>query len=238
VESETRRTYPVEDSFSRTSVTVHEAVAIMLGYADGPIVMRSFNENPSDEELEALRSAPFYIDEGWREERESLEDACRRTGTEGSSQESIDKAAEALETFEREVSEAKRWLCEIEDELSKGEASALRLDTKHSHDHFPHITLWSLREWAQDKGYETRLVPVSRVGDATPKLRMQETVILETLESLGHDPKRMPPNSKGVSGVKSAVSKKIDGKEPFLGSTVFKKAWDRMLSTGDIAYEK
>ena len=58
--SETRRTYPVEDTFSRTSVTVDEAVAIMLGYADGPIIVRSFNAYPYTQLQDLAVSCRFF----------------------------------------------------------------------------------------------------------------------------------------------------------------------------------
>jgi len=235
VGSDRRKSYPVEDVFCRTSVTVHEAVAIMLGYADGPISMRSLNRFPSDEEMEALRDIPYYVHEGWAEERESLEGECDSAEKAGLSEESINESREALERFELEVNEAKRWLCEIEDELGKGDASGLRLDNKRSNEHFTYITLWSLKEWAEEKNYAMDLFPLAVVGEHVPRLRAQEAAILKALKSKGYDPKMLPPYKKGESEVKREMYELLNGTKYFIGDSVFGKAWERMRKAGGLA---
>lgn len=235
VENVRRKSYPVEDVFCRTSVTVHEAVAIMLGYADGPISIRSLNRFPSDEEMEALRDIPYYVHDGWAEERESLEDARDNAEKAGLSEESIKESREALERFELEVNEAKRWLCEIEDELGKGDASGLRPDNKRSNEHFTYLTLWSLKEWAEEKNYAMDLFPLAVVGEHVPRLRAQEDAILKALKSKGYDQKMLPPYKKGESQVKLEMRELLKETKYFLCNSVFDKAWERMRKAGDLA---
>ena len=238
MESKPGRSRRIEYVLSRTSVTVHEAVAIMLGRADGPIEMRTTETKISDEEMEELGATPFFIDEGWDDEQDTLDEACYYAEKKREPQ-AIIEATEALEKFEHEVSEVRRWLCEIEDEIAKGDAAALRLDKKTSSEHWPYITLWSLKEWADSKGYETGLFPSCRVGAEPPRQRAQEDAILEKLKSCGHDPKKMPPNTSGKPGVKNQIWRLLDKKNRYFHSfSVFEKAWERALAAGDIAYEE
>lgn len=76
-------------------------------------------------------------------------------------------------------------------------------------------------------------------GDAKvmPKLRAQEKAILDCLRSMGYDPKKLPKASNGKwDGVKAECKRKLMDSPLFRGkSTVFDKAWDRMLHY-DIEY--
>lgn len=208
VENGRRKSYPVEDASSRTSVSLDEAIAIMLGYADGPMVARSFNENPSDEELECLRGLAFDIEKYLGDESD--------------------------------MSEVTRWRSEIKAEINKGELSALRLDRTLSRDTAPYITMWSLKEWADAKGYKTRLfAPRGSQSGAqeekkerkVPRLRAQEAAVLKTIGDLHFDPKNLPKSPKGADWVKSEVREILRKDSLFAGTTTFDKAWSR-LSVG------
>lgn len=206
VENGRRKSYPVEDASSRTSVSLDEAIAIMLGYADGPMVARSFNENPSDEELECLRGLAFDIEEYLGDESD--------------------------------MSEVTRWRSEIEDEMNKGELSALRLDRTLSRHTAPYITMWSLKKWADTNGYKTRLLAAlgSQSGAQEEKKEKkgekwpaQEAAVLKTIRDLGFDPVNLPERPDGEDWVKSEVRDVLENKHPlFRGDTILDKAWVRL----------
>lgn len=69
-------------------------------------------------------------------------------------------------------------------------------------------------------------------------LRRQEDVILQTLKELQYDPKALPPNIPGKRGVKSECRQVLAALPLFDGSTVFKKAWERLQAFELIAYAK
>lgn len=70
---------------------------------------------------------------------------------------------------------------------------------------------------------------------ASNKLKRQEKAILDEIAKLGHDPLNLPPHSR-EGGVKKSVLSKLNGKDLFIGATVFKHAWDRLNKKGKIKY--
>lgn len=61
--------------------------------------------------------------------------------------------------------------------------------------------------------------------------RIQEQVVLETLQNLGYDPKKLQRPRPGTSGPKAEVRKAIGTS---MTDSVFKKAWERLRAFGDI----
>jgi len=234
VENGRRKSYLVEDAPFRTSVTADEAVAIMLGYLDGPFVARSLTEFPSDEELEFLREAELDINDWVAGRRDSLETEYLTAKEEKLSEDITTEMREALEQGEYEVLEAKRRLHEINDELKKGETSALRIDRQLSNDHSKYITLESLNEWAKNKRYGNHVFPLPSV-DNTPLGPAQDKAILKALESLGYDPTNLPQSPNGLSGVRLEVRKKVRLLSCFRAQYAFKHAWQRRVNANRAA---
>lgn len=69
--------------------------------------------------------------------------------------------------------------------------------------------------------------PVSR-------FQAQEAAILNAIKEGGYVPEELPENEAGKSGVKSIVRNSLKGNPLFKGSTVFKKAWERLQNTKEI----
>lgn len=65
--------------------------------------------------------------------------------------------------------------------------------------------------------------------------RSQEQQILQILDELKYDRKKLPPYKRGTPGVKAKVRKKLD---PPWSDDVFKKAWQRCLNSGAVARGK
>lgn len=235
VESGRRKSYPVEDVSSRTSLTPDEAVAIMLGYMDGPFVARSFNENPSDEELEFLRGVEFDVNDWLTGRRDSLETEYLTAKEENLSEVSTNERREALEQGEYELLEATRRLGEIEKELENGETSVLKIDRQLSNDNSQYITLESLDDWAKKKSYGNRIFSLSGVRDRTPIIPAQDKVIFKALESLGYDPMSLPQSRNGFSGVRSKVKQVVARLSCFRSPSAFKHAWQRRIDANKTA---
>jgi len=67
------------------------------------------------------------------------------------------------------------------------------------------------------------------------KMHAQEKSILEAIRDLGHDPKSLPKAPYNEPGVKSKVKNYLKANVFFSGkTTVFDKAWDRLLQGHEI----
>lgn len=79
------------------------------------------------------------------------------------------------------------------------------------------------------------LVPTAAMA-VRPKQRsaVQDDAILAAIKQAGYDPVALPQQQAGKSSVKNMVRQALDGKHPFVGSTVFDKAWDRLRRNGEI----
>lgn len=232
--------------FSRTSVTVDEAIAILLGWAKGPMELVSNNDDPSKEEEAVIDAYLFDLDDRIRDIREGLDSDLLWAEHDGPPSEAERLRSELSKLKETET-RAYAYRCAIEDELSKGEASALRKDLLLSNNGFPYITLASLDQWAR-KHYERRFLAtttqssqesLSPSSAEAPKprtrLRDQEKAILAGISDLGYDPKQLPKNSPGKDGVKKQVRVRLAENSLFEGTTVFDRAWERLRKDGDIA---
>lgn len=66
----------------------------------------------------------------------------------------------------------------------------------------------------------------------------QDEAILSVLRARGYDPMALPPFEQGRPGVKAEVRTELGSKGMWAGTTVFKKAWERLTRNGDIAYRE
>lgn len=99
---------------------------------------------------------------------------------------------------------------------------------------------------------ETRAVPEPlRLAEAAPladgtravtkipfqRSAAQDDAILAAIRARGYDPKSLPKNPPGKSGVKASVRSELVGKNPLFQTTghQFKKAWERLRDRGEIA---
>jgi hypothetical protein len=139
----------------RTSVTVDEAVAIMMRWADGPIEYTDI-DNEYDFEIPA-----YDIRQVLAEELDSLTSAYAEAKYDKQAQSVLDERLAVLQKQREDIRQANTFLCAIEDELNRGEHSALRVDTKRSNNVLTYITLTSLKEWMQDQSLRLSSTPAS-----------------------------------------------------------------------------
>lgn len=236
--------------FSRTSVTVDEAVAILLGWTNGPVEYRVMNEDPSPEELAGLDTLVFSLQEYLQEKLDELESDLAEARADNMPAKIIAEKQTAIQAHDAVIDQAKAYLCAIHDEINKGERSALHVDTKLSNTIYTYVTLSSFDDWAKQYG-RTVLVELQKAtGTALPaiqpqpngaakpqprtKMLDQEQAILDAIKELGVDPTALPPKAPGKSGVKAAVKLRL-GKTPLFSSpSAFKNAWDRLRGNKDI----
>jgi hypothetical protein len=244
-----------------TTVTVDEAVAMLLGMVDGPVRFRVTHDNPTAEEQEHLDCLTFSVAEELNETKEQAESDLAEAKAEGQPNEIIDRKCAAVEKATDEIAKARTFFCDIEDELSKGESSALRTYKTPSSIESTHLTISSLDEWARKRygisflcrgasvgaGQEKQEPPNAVVNteeeDALvriPRTKQLEQgyAIVAAIERLGYDPKQLPRSNPRKPGVKSKVRDLLKGSPLFEAKSSFKKAWDELRANKDIADAK
>lgn len=71
-----------------------------------------------------------------------------------------------------------------------------------------------------------------------PRMKAQTAAILAEIARLGHDPKALPARSPGKSGVRAEVSKAMTKRPDLFSASSFKKAWEELRASGEIADDK
>lgn len=146
-----RERVAVDSTFYRTSVTVDEAVMILMGWADGPIELSSTDGPLSPEEEDCFDSWRFSLRDRIEEDEATLENAWQDAREDKLPTEVIAEKREALRLFRLEVEQAKVCLCAVKDELNRKDASRLRPDTELSRPHLTYITCTSLDQWKNEE---------------------------------------------------------------------------------------
>ena len=243
----------MDREFTRTSVTVDEAVAILLDWADGPIWFRSTSDDPSPEEQEVIDSLTYSLQEDLEGDKDQAESDLAEAIFDKMGESVIESKRKAVRKATADRALAKTYLCAIEDEINKGAMSALRVDIKRTSSHQTYITLTSFDAWAKEMKYRLQVLepmptiiqPSAEVvaeNKNKPKvrrrLRDQEETIVAEIKRIGYNPLEYPDNESGLGGVKSEVWATLKENELFISYGVFDKAWHRARKNGDIAEEK
>jgi hypothetical protein len=79
---------------------------------------------------------------------------------------------------------------------------------------------------------------ISSNNDSTKpvaRMKAQAAAILAEIARLGHDPKALPARSPGKSGVRAQVSKAMSERPDLFSPNSFKKAWEGLRASGEIA---
>lgn len=239
----------MEGMLVRTSVTIDEAVAMMLGWTQGPIVYAS-DLDLSPEVQEELDNVMFHLEDELEQRQISCENDLEDAEGKGQPAAVIAEKQDALKKHKEIVRLANTYLCAVRDELNKGEHSALRVDNAFSTYVGTYITLTSLDDWARSRFGKDILpkadVPIpSIVGKKTEqsaartRLRDQEKAVLQEIERLGYQPSSIPLHQYNQPGVKAAVMKTLVEINPlFPSEKSFKKTWERLRQERSIADSK
>ncbi|CAN5873254.1 hypothetical protein BH11PSE12_BH11PSE12_20480 [soil metagenome] len=125
----------------------------------------------------------------------------------------------------------------------------IKLDRFKTPDTFYDECYWDdLNKWLEDN--EPRITfrfpqpcetePGTAKAQAAPakplqRTLAQDTAILTAIKQAGYDPLALPKNEPGKPGVKSEIRDALNGNSLFVGTTVFRRAWERLRQFGDIA---
>lgn len=242
----------------RTSCNVEDAAAKMLGWLQGPVRYHltepegGFNE----QQLKYMDTLIYTLAEHLTDLRNAAlleaSDAIKFDAAQAESNKVLEKILDIEDLGKR----ANLYIIDIEDELNKSDLSLLTIDKAATEKYNEiHITLKSLDNWAK-KNYSISILghldtssnnqTVISQNDSTKYIapeaaislhRRQEKVIKEVIITLGFNPKILPKNVAGKRGIKSKVKAALSEDSLFSGSTIFKKAWERLTDFDEIAYE-
>ena len=158
----------MEELFTRTSVSIDEAVGILIGWLRGPFDAEVYIDENTDE----TESSVFDLAETLGDKGEFLESEYAEAHHDESPPEVIAQKLEALKSHRTRCDKAKKYLCDIKDELNKGESSALRIDKECPYA-MRHITLSSLNEWSTTK-YSIDVLTPGRLPVSIQEARAKE----------------------------------------------------------------
>lgn len=244
----------------RTTCSKEEAVAKLLGFMRGHI-RHEYPEDDSDITIEHLtytHSLGHPLDLQLSILKEAALSRLSDAITAKSPEDVLNELTEAVVKCDELSNKAGGFLCRIDAELAKGEASALQIDSDATEKvGETQITISSLDLWAREKygiyiltdaltinkpeqqelssAAQKSLVGNKHPAKKQPKLQAQQDAILNEIVKLKYDPKSLPKFMSNKPGVKSEVNHILNGKGLFTGKTVFDKAWERLRKYGDIA---
>jgi len=231
---------------SRTSITIDEAVAILLGQSAGPI-----DFEPIDQTEDAEADVPlFSLREFMDDQFDLLESDYAEAKYENQPAHIIAEKHEALQQHEAMFEQADAYRCAIADELNKGELSMLKVDSALSNPVYTFITLHSFNKWIEQYGKSVlaalptvsgwtaqsslRLTATDLLSEPDTRFNRQKKAVLDEIKRQGYDPKALPKNSPGLRGVKADIRAVLDGSSLFDKQSSFDKVWDKLRNKGFI----
>ena len=241
----------------KTSCNKEDAVAKMIGWLQGPVCsdLTEPEDGFNEQQLRCMDTLVHTLAKHLTDLRKAaLLEASAAISFDPKQAES-NKVLESVLDIEDISKRANLFLIDIEDELSKGDLSLLIIDKPATEKYGEiQITLKSLDRWAKHTHdisildyLDSRLIAtniqsstgIDLTESNSPKKvimrqRQQEIAIIKVIETFGLNPKSLPKNNKGKSGVKADVRKALHEDPLFSGSTVFDKAWERLSNFKEI----
>ncbi|CAH1087079.1 hypothetical protein [Candidatus Nitrotoga sp. 1052] len=228
----------------RTCCTRDDAISIILGLGHWRLLPPG--EDATDEEIENTEFITFCLAEYLHEELDLLQSKYDFARWENLSEADIAEKLAALDKFKEVITKAKEYSSCFDDEIAKGESSAIRIHPSSGLGSNTLYTIRSVEQWARNNQYgvfaQDSLIennpehqespPADNktevITTKQPRMPAQENAILEAIKGLGHDPKNLQTNSSGNNGVKHEVRIALEKNELFSGSRTFDKAWERL----------
>jgi len=220
------------------SCTKDQAVMRILGWGQGSVFKLAIpitEDGISPEDLRQMHPEAMTLSERLQDMAEHARNALILGAENGTSQEELGRLDDEVEKVRQLAARARELRMDIEDELSKGENSILRIDDDATNSSgVTHINIRSLEKWIAEP--DSSEAPNAKKSRPRQKLREQEEAISRVIEELGHSPKSLPHQEPGKKGVKSAVNSKLADDPLFKDKrTSFNKAWERLRKDGSIA---
>lgn len=234
----------------RTGCSRDDAISIILGLGHWRLLPP--REDATDKEIEDTEFITFCLAEYLHEELDTLQNKYDYARWGNISEADIAEKLAALDKFKEIIIKAKEYLICFDDEIAKGESSAIRIHPSSD----ALYTIRSVEQWAQTNQYgifaqhslmENNQEPqeslpannkIEVITTKQPKMRMQEKAILDEIIRLGYEPQNIPANSSGQNGVKHEVRIALEKNALFSGTTTFDRAWERLRRCKKIVDKK
>lgn len=245
----------------QTSCTKDEALALLLGLGDRRIIPGEYDPDIA-ENIDIESDFAFWIEEYLNDEFELLEGEYKLAILNKEPTDIIAKKLEDFNKLKELISKAEKYAHYFDDEISKGSASAIRLNKSNS-EHTPHYTLISIYQWAirtlnfPDISFDSFIkeninlaeLPAKdieadkskdqpQVKKKKLKSQEQEEAILAEINRRGYNRMNLPLYKSGLDGVRAEVRDSLINNPLFKGPTIYDKAWERLSKFNLIAYEK
>lgn len=238
----------------RTGCTRDDAISIILGLGHWRLLPP--REDATNEEIVNTDYITFCLAEYLHEKLDLLQSKYDFARWENLSEADIAEKLAALDKFKEVIAKAKEYSFCFDDEIAKGESSAIRIHPSSGLGSNTLYTIRSVELWARHNQYGifarnflivTNLEPQESLPADNnaeisvaqkPRMRAQEEAILDELKRIGYDPKNLPANSPGKPGVKSKVRRVLKVTKLFIGKNTFKSTWERLAALDLIIYEK
>lgn len=219
------------NNIHRNSLTRDEIIGILLGWIKGPCVFDiNYDEQLSAEEQDIIESHTYNVLEDLFNLRDNAYEINYNAVESGA-------CSSAIEDFRKEEIKYNQVCNEVDDEISKGERSALRVDRRLSTSDYTFYTRISFDEWRRETPGLSQLsfLPVMPLtSKKTPGPERKEAV-LSCIRALGHDPKRLPKSKSGRRGVKADVWDRLKGNNSlFPKRKSFNNTWQPLRDEGQI----
>lgn len=212
----------------RTACTRDDAISIILGLGHWRLLPP--REDATDKEIEDTEFITFCLAEYLHEELDILQSEYDYARWENLSEADIAEKLAALDRIKEIIAKAREYLICFDDEIAKGESSAIRIHPSSD----ALYTIRSVEQWARNNQYgifaQHSLIENNQEPQESPsannktevittnqsRMLAQEEAILDEIKRMGHDPKNLTSNSPGKPGVKADIAKILKKMNYFL----------------------
>lgn len=196
-------------------------------------------EDATQDEIDIIGSATFCLAEYLYDELETLCSNYAENNFDKLPANVVAEKLTALNKHKKLIKDAEEIAPYVDDEIAKlatGKPSALRIDLQFiSRPGAKLYTHLSVIECGKKIRIQISKKLASEKGLRFPA---QERAILDEIVRHEPDPKCLPKNAAGKSGVKAKVKNLLKNNPLFEGDTVFDKAWERLRKLGEVANVK
>ena len=152
----------------RTSVSIDEAVGIMIGWLNGPVEFMSREDNPSEDELLGLEGLIYDLREDLQEALEIMQSASDEEKLDEASPDVLQQSLDKIEKHKRLMKLADDYFCLVDVELGKNEP-ALSVDASRSNSLVTYVNRSSFTLWAASlKSTSPLTTSDAHLGNAEP----------------------------------------------------------------------
>lgn len=225
--------------YSRTSVTLDEAIANLMGIVEGPVEFLHQNECHSNDTHSVLESLSFDLNAELQEQYEQAWSELNEAKVDKQPTTTITEMTTRLDKAKHDIELANALRCLLDDATLKL-PQAITLDPRLSRPDCRYITLASLRSWAEENDAVTQLLcglqPYALEGTSIEPWR-QEAPGDPKPEQPWYTPARyfareLTKEDPSLHGKRELLASKIS--EKLAEHEIFKRGGKKPLASGTI----